>query len=116
MKTQPHREWKITQRVLQKMGACYNGQQIFKDLLPATLSTDPVDNLELVGRLCDHRPLVLLDWLAVRVCGNSLAPLLDGCTHWFRWTNYQGNGEPDPWVIAQYLAAIADWHFSSLCR
>lgn len=95
----------ITKKTLEDLGACFAGVEDVRHLLPAKLSTDPEKNYKIALKLADSRSARIgLDrawWLMVTIAREHTLPnsLLVGAYHYTQL---------DAWVIAQYLAWVAD--------
>lgn len=106
-----HGTVKITRKMLDELEPC-STVEAFYPFLPATLSTDPLDNLELADGLARLDSLNGLDWLAnhrvlVPDVGDDCYCCHTAPCEFITELNRIGD-ERDPYVIAQYLAAIAD--------
>jgi hypothetical protein len=108
----------ITIEMLDALGPCRPGREAWQDLLPAKLSTDPLENLDLALEMIE-RDRVRINkwddarWLAAHLCNVAVWPDSD------YYTVSPGNinadnervdcGESfDGFLIAQYLAWAAD--------
>lgn len=104
-----HGTVKITQTLLHRLNACGIGMRQVSPFLPATISSDPEDNVDLGNLLavcCGSE----VRWLYRTVIGHS-APYVN----WACYYNSKNNtvygymeADLDGWVIAQWLAHIAD--------
>lgn len=117
-----HQTVTITMTKLANAGACYAAREALKHhkLLPATLSTDPDDNLDLAFKLVTLRAYPnypanaatcsrWLPWFAQNMGSedaNQCQYLHSGC--FFEERAGSSCGENDPTVVAQMLAMIAD--------
>lgn len=118
MKT--HNTITITAKWLASRGACKDGRKDVEALLPATISTDPVENIELAEALIaatdgagrfNGSTYSNIDWLTDRCRGNSRWPLDSpdsdySTTRLGNWTGAKPH--EDPYVVAQWLAFAAD--------
>lgn len=106
MKIKPHQTVRITERRLQKMGACQYGIDSWKDVLPAVISTNPDDNLKISRKITSKERSYYPWWItdnsfkAKPGFGNE-ARMIGFTPAWNR------NGlEMD--TLPQVLAAVAD--------
>lgn len=115
------RRVKVTMAMLDRLGACKTARWNLAPLLPATISTDPLENLDLcdtMGNVCDS-PRVYWGnmpcaaWLYRRLltpdpedCDCSMCipqgPIRDADL-----SHFDVMMEAQPWVAAQYLAWCA---------
>jgi hypothetical protein len=88
----------VTKKMLrEELSACESGIDDVKRFLPAKLSTDPIKNLPLAMRMCR----AYKGWRAWWMFSATQDYLTDN------FTTYIGE---DPYVVAQELAAFADYY------
>ena len=108
----------VTDQLLINRGACGAARNSLRPLLPAKLSTRPELNLDLACAVIDtvrdnHYLQAWLDWMfndALETYADNTRP--DGVDY-FRncrgtWLDDGRDYRSDPFIIAQWLAAIAD--------
>jgi len=97
-KMKPHVTVKITRELLEKMDACDSGVEDVAKLLPVTLSTDPLENLNIAAKLVQQTEDggLRAEWLLERSNDYTCAE--------FAYDQMQKN----VYLIAQVLAASAD--------
>lgn len=107
-----HRALRITRRFLQHHHACDGELDLVTEanLLPATLSTDPEDNIQLAVRLVTAGLAYNAFWFYRNV---------NGYTYDFPWVTNSDTlpsavgATSDPYQIAQILAMVADGYFTA---
>lgn len=124
MKT--HKTITITARFLERLDACKRGVEKIRHLLPASISTDPEQNIALAIEIAEIERSTETGradtwwlaagwadtwWLAARVLEDVAGYCLCTLRGWpdsYNFDNDSNNPEADPFVVAQYLAWAAD--------
>ena len=117
MAIKAHKTVTVTRRMLERSGACEDGLNEVADLLPAVISTDPEDNLELAIAAERLRPNPC-------ACGMGAVTFLPGVLDntypvdkpdrdivsmdAMGYSPHDHVNYSDPWVLAQQLAGWAD--------
>lgn len=99
----------ITLKMLEDARACWSGQASAEPFLPATISTDPEQNLDLAIELAQSEAGKHVTWLDDAIGNSSYSCTCTSCLNDggdARGKLYD-TGE-DPTIIAQVLAAVAD--------
>lgn len=106
----------FTIEMLDKLNPCPAGREAALAFLPAKLSTDPEENIDLACALaCSERAAAGQSdarWLMSKVAGDTSIICCSGCDrdYYYNALHERSGGDPheDPLLIAQYLAWIAD--------
>lgn len=104
----------ITEKMLRDQGACIDGLEQARQFLPARISTDPEENLELAMDLADSARAIAqwedARWFASVLDAESLGMYRPDNDYFFDQTDNRvdANNARDPMLIAQYLAWAAD--------
>ncbi len=106
-----HKTVTLTRKMLEQSGACEDGIDQVADLLPAVISTDPLDNLALADEALqfypkDHACCGPEDFVRGKLGGDS-ARIIVGCPD-YDHNGAHGGDWSDPYVLAQQLAGWAD--------
>lgn len=107
----PHRTLRVTRKLLQtELRACPPGLDAVRDFLPVTLSTDPVENLEIAERLLEANQDYRVWWL-VQEANYYKKGRNNSILYNVAWLDHVDDG--DPYVTAQLLAMFADTMLSA---
>lgn len=106
MKT--HKTIMYTVEMLDKLNPCSSGRASARPFLPAKLSTDPEENIELALELAQADPKLNMTWFATASAEGTVVACDRDYHYDSTGANANRESHRDPFLIAQYLAWIAD--------
>lgn len=107
----PHETLTIDLALLRGLCACLSGLDRVAGLLPATISTDPEENVELACALVDCQAGRDVLWLFSTIATET-GRCCDQCVGMFTDFDRAVLSCEDPYVLAQWLAATADFYLT----
>lgn len=108
----PHQKIRITRKKILKLGACLDGANAVKALLPVTISTNPDGNIALAKKVIENCVEHYVTWPWEKLAANSMA-MWNEISDIDRLASSRPEGDLVGWgyqmdTLPQVFAAMAD--------